>query len=375
MDVRPLSRKIGAVITGMSWSRSLVVAVLVGAVMVVAGGCSGHASESTSTPSVATTASTSKAAEPSRGCVTGQGGPVLERIDVTVDGRPRTALVHVPTSLRPGHPAPVVLSFHGVNGNAAVQQSTDGLLAKSDEEGFVVVHPEGLMVGLNDQVTGISGWDADGSEVDEPAFVAAVLDELEAKVCVDTARVYATGFSAGGNIALVVACALPDRIAAVAPVSAAYQPGECTSAPPVPVLAFHGLDDIVVPFGGRDSARAGTLLPVRAALGAQAKRNGCTGKPKATDLSPRVHRLTWPGCKAATALVELDHNGHAWPGHPMPFAKDLLVGLFAGSDTQPPNPLMVAIGSTPDAMADNVLLTNSDIDATDLIWKFFSQSS
>lgn len=56
----------------------------------------------------------------------------------------------------------------------------------------------------------------------------------------------------------------------------------------------------------------------------------------------------------------------------MPYDKDLLVGMFSGGGTQPPNPLMVAIGASPEAMADNVLLTNSDIDATDLIWQFFT---
>jgi polyhydroxybutyrate depolymerase len=266
----------------------------------------------------------------------------------------------------------VIVSFHGVDGNAAVQRLTDGLIDLADEEGFVVVHPQGLMVGLNDHVTGGSGWDHDGSEVDEPEFVAAVLDELEARVCVDTARVYATGFSAGGGIAVVVACALPDRVAAVAPVSAAYQPAGCTSAEPVPIMAFHGVDDLVVPFGGLDTNAAGRLLGVRAALDAHAQRNRCTGGPDSTPLSSRVRALTWTGCEAATTLVELDDHGHAWPGRPMPFSREVLVGLFAGNEGEPPNQLMVALGQRPDTMADNVLLTNEDVDATDLMWEFFS---
>jgi len=314
--------------------------------------------------------STTSAPAPSAACEAGTTRGEVDRIEVTVDGRPRSATVHLPATA--DGPMPVVLSFHGVNGNAAVQQTTDGLVAKADEEGFVAVYPEGLEVGLNDQVAGITGWDADGSEVDEPAFVSAVLDELESEVCIDTAQVFATGFSAGGNIALVVACALPARIAAVAPVSAAYQPDACVGAQPVPTLAFHGLDDIVVPFAGRDTTAAGTLIPVLDALDAQAERNGCSGDPEATDPSPRVRTLTWSGCEAPTTLIELGGHGHAWPGHPMPFGREVLLGLFAGSATQPPNPLMVAIEAEPEAMADNVLLTNSDIDATDLIWEFFS---
>jgi len=350
----------------------VLLAALLGALAVGCGSSASDSAATTSTAGVTSVVATTRPAGPSAACSVGKARSGIELIEVTVDGTPRSAVVHVPATSPATEPLPVVLSFHGVNGNAAVQQGTDGLVQKADEEGFVVVYPEGLEVGLNDQVRGITGWDADGSEVDEPAFVSAVLDELEAEVCVDTAKVFATGFSAGGNIALVVACALPERIAAVAPVSAAYQPHECVGAPPMPTLAFHGLDDIVVPFAGRDTAAAGTLIPVRDALDAQAERNGCSGGPKATDLSPRVRRLTWSGCEQPTTLIELEDHGHAWPGHPMPFSKDLLLGLFAGSGAQPPNPLMVAIGARPEAMADNVLLTNSDIDATDLIWDFFS---
>ncbi len=335
-------------------------------------GCGGGSKSPATSVAAPTSVPTAKVVKPSAACAGENVRVAPERIDVTVDGTPRSALVHVPSARGAARPLPVVLSFHGVNGNAAVQQATDGLLDKSDEEGFVVVHPEGLMVGLNDRITGISGWDADGSQVDEPRFVSAVLDELASEVCIDTSRVDATGFSAGGNIALVVACALPDLIAAVAPVGAAYQPGECAAASPLPIMAFHGSDDIVVPIEGRDTAEAGTLVPVRDALAAQAQRNGCTGGVTTTDLSPRVRSLTWSGCKAATTLVELDGNGHAWPGHPMPFSRDLWLSLFAGGAGQPPNPLMVAIGESPATMADNVLLTNTDVDATDLIWEFFS---
>ncbi len=348
--------------------RATLVVVACALAVTACGG--GSTSEPRTTPTTVTPTTAAVAA--SAACAAPQPSPP-ERIDVTVDGTPRTALVHVPPT--PGgaiEPLPVVVSFHGVNGNAAVQQATDGLLELSDREGVVVVHPEGLEVGLNDQVTGITGWDPDSSQVDEPAFVAAVLDELGATVCIDTGRVFATGFSAGGNIALVVACALPDRIAAVAPVGAAYQPEECEDAPPLPILAFHGRDDLVVPFEGRDTAEAGELVPVRTALEAQAGRNGCSGEVTTTDRSPRVRSLDWSGCDAPTTLVELDDHGHAWPGHPMPFGRDVLVALFAGGGGQPPNPLMVAIGEQPDTMADNVLLTNDDVDATELIWQFFS---
>lgn len=347
--------------------------MLVAAVAVLAAGCGGDSTSSGSTSSsTAAPVTASAGPEPSAACEDGGTTAAPESLTVEVDGTERTALVHVPPVEDPGEPLPAVLTFHGVSGSGAVQSSTDGLTTLADEEGFVVVHPEGLTVGLNDEVTGITGWDADGSEVDEVAFVEALLDELGTQVCVDGARTYATGFSAGANIALVIACALPERIAAVAPVSAAYQPGECEGAPPMPTFAFHGLDDIVTPFEGRDTPEAGTLLAARDVLDAQAERNGCDAEPEVDETAPSVQTLTWTGCDAPTVLHVLDDHGHAWPGHPMPFDRELLLGLFAGSATQPPDPLTQAIGATPEEMADNVLLTNVEIDATEAIWEHFS---
>ncbi len=294
------------------------------------------------------------------------------RIEVTVDGTPRSAQVHLPPgSADRSEPAPVVLSFHGLDGSAAVQQATDGLDELADREGFVVVRPDGLEVGLNDRITGTTGWDVDGSRVDEAAFIAAVLDEVERDVCVDRAQVFATGFSAGGNIALVVACELEGRIAAVAPVGGAYQHSGCTEGAPLPLVAFHGTDDLIVPVNGRDDT-AGTLIAVREVVEARAAQNGCAPEPRASEPAPSVELLRWSGCEATTELYLVSGNGHAWPGHPLPFDRELLSGLFAGGEGQPPNQLMEAIRLDPATMADNVLLTTTEIDATDLIWEFFA---
>jgi hypothetical protein len=56
----------------------------------------------------------------------------------------------------------------------------------------------------------------------------------------------------------------------------------------------------------------------------------------------------------------------------MPFDRDVLASVLAGSDSTPTDPLMTAIGERPDSMADNVLLTNVEVDATELIWEFFA---
>ena len=353
-------------------SRGSGLVALAGVLAVITAACGGG---TTATPATTSSTTSTVVDVASAACSSDRPAGPLDQIKVTVAGTERTALVHLPATatVAPAEPRPVVLSFHGFSGSASLLAATDGLAAEADEEGFVTVHPEGLPVGLNDQVAGASGWDTDKSEVDEGAFVAALLDELGAQICIDPSRVYATGFSAGGYIALLMACALPERIAAVATVAAAYQSAECPPADrAIPTLAFHGLDDIVTPFDGRRSDQAGTFVPVADALEAAAARNGCAGTPEVAAVTPTVESVRWTRCAAPTVLYRLEKHGHAWPGHPLPVTEDILTTVLAGNATQPANPLPLAIGETPASMAQNVLLTNLDIDATSLIWDFFA---
>ncbi|MBK9179159.1 MAG: hypothetical protein IPM45_06200 [Acidimicrobiales bacterium] len=265
-----------------------------------------------------------------------------------------------------------MLSFHSAESSAAVQQATDGLTAKADAEGFVVVYPEGLLVDLAEQVTDVPGWDVAGRAVDEPAFVAALLDELGSQVCIDPSRVYATGISNGGHLVLALPCALPGRIAAVAPVEGWFTSAVCETGPATPTIGFHGLADIAAPYDGAQPPQP-TVLPALDVYAAQATRNGCTDEPASETLTPTVERLTWDDCQAATILYTLQDHGHAWPGHPLPATPDQVVE-FACPPGEPPVDFVTALGVTCQTFVDNLLLTNVEIDATDLMWDFFDQS-
>ncbi|MFT5686276.1 MAG: polyhydroxybutyrate depolymerase [Myxococcota bacterium] len=67
-------------------------------------------------------------------------------------------------------------------------------------------------------VLGDNAQPADG--MGDLNFTAALLDDLEASLCIDTDRVFATGHSWGGDMAQVVSCFLGDRITASVPVAA-----------------------------------------------------------------------------------------------------------------------------------------------------------
>ena len=132
--------------------------------------------------------------------------------------------------------------------------------AKGEAEGFIAVYPQGS--------GGIAGklrtWNAGTccgyamqQRIDEIAFVAALLDDLQATVAIDRARVYATGISNGGMMAYEVACALADRIAAIAVVAGEMTAlDRCRPSRPVPVLVIHGSADRNLPIDGGVGAKA-----------------------------------------------------------------------------------------------------------------------
>lgn len=247
---------------------------------------------------------------------------------MTSDGVQRQFQLTVPESYDGKTPLPIVLGLHALS---VPHQVTTGLIGFADMASrydFIGVAPSGRLDGP------IPYWLA-APTVDnhDVTFIAELLDLLEAELCVDPARVYSTGMSNGGQMSSLLACRLPDRITAVAPVAGVEFPEECRGGP-VPVIAFHGTADPIVTYdgGGLNATRISDViywkgdippgLPqhhgVDAAMRTWASHNGCDPKPVEERVAPEVRRRTWKHCKADTVLYMIDGGGHAWPGKPVP---------------------------------------------------------
>lgn len=75
----------------------------------------------------------------------------------------------------------------------------------------------------------------------------ALLDEIIENYKVDKSRVYLTGLSMGGFGTWHLAALNPERFAAIAPICGGGAPIEARNLKDVPVWAFHGAKDDVVP--------------------------------------------------------------------------------------------------------------------------------
>ncbi len=213
----------------------------------------------------------------------------------------RSYIAHVPASYDAGVPMPVVLNLHGLMSAAWQQVLFSGMNPTADRAGFIAVYPDGLGSSWN---AGVCCGSSALTGVDDVGFLRAAVEDLAAKLCIDRRRIYATGMSNGGYMSHRLGCEAADLFAAIAPVAGAMGITGCTPARPVPVIAFHGVQDGLVSYADG-----------RAAIEQWAALDGCPGDPVRTDHGGSYCE-TWSGCSAGTevTLCTLDPMGHCWPG-------------------------------------------------------------
>ncbi len=237
-------------------------------------------------------------------------------------GRDRTYLEHVPAT-HPAQPS-VVLILHGGDSNAQETESGSGWDAEADAQGFIAVYPQGIENGWADG----RGQDPPDKEgVDDVAFLAAVIADVEARDAVDPARVFLTGISNGGFMDERFACGRADLVTAIAPDASSLGQSTyaaCKPSRPVSVMDVHGTADPLVPYGGGTMhGRGGATQIVSAAevFMLWASRDGCSGQENSQlpdtahdGMSVTITRAT--GCARNTRVEQwtVVGGGHTWPG-------------------------------------------------------------
>jgi polyhydroxybutyrate depolymerase len=212
--------------------------------------------------------------------------------------------IHIPEGYEPATPVPLVLNYHGAGSSFKEQELLTQMSVKADAEGFIVAYP---------QARGqIATWR--GTDTLDLEFTRDLVDHLEHNLNIDPARIYATGFSAGGGMAIMLACSLGDRIAAIAPVAAGYDYwNQCQPERPVSVVIFHGTSDSRALYA---EMIGGRLYSVPDWAQAWAERIGCDPTPVLDFREGDVFGESWSGCEqgAGVALYAVKEGGHVWPG-------------------------------------------------------------
>jgi polyhydroxybutyrate depolymerase len=283
------------------------------------------------------------------GCqATGQAGSAT--LTISVGGHPRIVIVHVPAGYSGSSQVPLVLNMHGSGSTALEQEGFTGMNSTADADGFIVAYPQALIpygTGFDWNVPGVplvGDKPVPPGAADDVAFLTQLVGVLQQRYCIDSARVYATGFSGGARMASQLACDSSTTFAAVAPVSGLRIPAVCQPARPVPIVAFHGEADPVDPYGGHGQAYW-TYSVLQAAEG-WGHQNSCSPTAATTAVGSQVTLTTYSRCAAGTTveLYSIAGEGHEWPSGP----------------------------HLPKAITDELGPQSDAIDANSTIWAFFA---
>jgi predicted peptidase len=159
---------------------------------------------------------------------------------VTVDATELPFAVYVPRDYTPDKEWPVIVFLNGRG-----ECGTDGqkhlavglgpaIMFDRAAWPFIVVFPQKPLPGTS--------WG------DHDAYVQAALDKTLAAYAADESRIYLTGLSQGGNGTWAIAGKHPGRFAAIAPICGYGDAASlATGVKDIPVWAFHGEKDDVVP--------------------------------------------------------------------------------------------------------------------------------
>jgi len=324
------------------------------------------------------------------------------REKVTVDDVDRTFLVRLPKGYDSQKKYPVVILLHGMNQDAEDMERLTGFDHTADKDGIIAVYPVALHGRWNVGVRpaerrpmgmgpgghhhgypggvypgggypgggspggGGGGYPGGGqqqprsqqpeeehrpAEVDDVGFFNQMLDQLSSKFSADPSRIYAAGLSEGGFMSQRVACALSDRIAAVATIGATTPKTMiCLPSRPVALVMIEGTSDPVVPYsGGTEHNLSVATLSAEDSVKTWAKIDHCGEKPAHAKLpeakgSMEVKTDTYDGCGqgAQVVLYSVKGAGNTWPG---------------GEQYEAEN----AIGKT-----------SQDLNANEVIWNFLA---
>ena len=241
------------------------------------------------------------------------------RFAIDLQGRQRRWTVVIPANPAPLAGRPLLVLLHGLNSRGAEMRAF-GFEAVAAPSGTIVGYPDAVDGSWNDGRTGVDSV-AHQQQVDDVAFLAAVIDQAVNQDGADPARVMVAGFSNGAMMAGRLACERSALIAAVGQVSGAGPADladRCHPDHPLAVVVIFGSADPVVPPGGGVIApgsgrRRGVGAPQTALTAIWSARNQCQGRAEARLPASNVAEERATGCAAGSVvLYRVDGGGHEW---------------------------------------------------------------
>lgn len=233
------------------------------------------------------------------------------------DGLTREYSFYVPASYDGTTSFPLLFNFHGGNGVIADWQTTADMRPIADTANFILVYPQARQ----DPSDGNSlNWlPKTPGTFDDVPFIGALIDTIASDYQIDQNRIYACGYSLGGEFSYELACKLNSKIAAIGAVARTMQADPnsyCSPVHPTGVLTILGTDDFISPYNGLTFGGIEYYISAEATHIYWATHNNCDTTATMNTVSPSVERYTWSTASGCAYVEELKviGGGHDWPG-------------------------------------------------------------
>ena len=234
----------------------------------------------------------------------------------------RSAWVHLPSDSSGDQKLPLVLVFHGghTSGLAMVPQWKEYF-----DRGIILAFPNGQKTDPS-----YSGWYPVSGDVKEHIpFIHALVDDLTTRHPADKDRVFAAGFSDGGQMVMRLACH-SDYFRGFAVVAASLFENTregCAPKRQVPMMFVFGTSDAKTPAEGMGPGRQGSgRLGTEATIDFFLEKNGCNKAsavsrdlPDESSDGTSVRERLFTECTGAPLRAfTVEGGGHFWPSRGAP---------------------------------------------------------
>ena len=233
---------------------------------------------------------------------------------INIDGKKREYYLSLPEDT--SKPFPLIINFHGFLSHAIEQQEFSQMDNYAHLNGVGVIYPEGINKSWN------IGKDM-MSEENDIGFVNALIDSVTSKYNIDSDRIYACGFSNGGEFSYELMCGLSNKIAAFGSVGGNFIINEkrsCNINREIPLIHIHGTKDRLAKYNGYN----GYFLSTISSVDFWAKHNQLDKMvvENIEDIHKKdrttVERYTFYKDNSDTKVIHLKviNGGHVWLGSP-----------------------------------------------------------
>jgi len=247
-------------------------------------------------------------------------------LDETIshDGNTRMYRIYIPGSYDGNTSFPLVFNFHGGGDNISSQVAIADMRGIADTANFILVYPQAFP---DPGDGGSTNWlHKDPTDFDDVFFVEAMIDEISSRYSIDAQRIYACGYSLGGEFTYELACRLNDKIAAISAVArtmgtAAFN--NCVPSHPTGIQTILGTDDFISPYDGFFFNGEQFYLSADEMHEYWVTQNNTSTTPNVEQVpntnqndGSTVERITWENGENCVSVEHLKVNGggHDWPG-------------------------------------------------------------